>query len=137
MSERPLPTVIGPTENALRSLLSHLLASTPINGYDEWVALNYTASGQTTVIPTVASALKIEINAAEQILERLTTRGLIADLALTPNGEAELLHARSAVAAATATLVEAIDEADQHTTRVVLDTIRERAELALTALDPE
>lgn len=47
MSERPLPTVIGPTENALRSLLSHILASTPINDYDEWVALTYTASRQT------------------------------------------------------------------------------------------
>lgn len=137
MSERPLPTVIGPTENALRSLLSHVLASTTINDYDEWVALNYTASRQTAAIPTLASALKIEINAAEQTIERLTTRGLIADLALTPSGEAELLHARSAVAAATATLVEAIDEADQHTTRVVLDTIRERAELALAAFDPE
>ena len=62
LADRPIATVIGPTENALRSLLSHVLAATPINDYDEWVALNYTASRQTTVVLTLASALKIEIN---------------------------------------------------------------------------
>ena len=131
MSERPLPTVIGPTESALRSLLSHVLASTALNGYDEWVALNHTSSQQAAVAAGIADALKIEVTAAETIVEQLTARGLLADLALTPAGDAELRTARVAVAATTADLVDGIDEADQQTTRAVLDTIRIRAEAAL------
>ncbi len=131
MTERPLPTVIGTTENALRSLLSHLLASTSVNGYDEWLTLNYTSSQETAVAPTIAAALQIDGNTAETIIEQLTTRGLLAGRALTPAGEAELQKARVVVAAATASLVDGIDEADQQTTRAVLDTIRNRAQTAL------
>jgi DNA-binding MarR family transcriptional regulator len=131
MSERPLPAVIGPTENALRSLLSRVLASTLIDGYDEWVALNHASGGGNAVVSTVAAALKVDVSTSKRVLERLATKGLVTDLRLTPTGEAQLVDARGAVAAVTATLVEGIDERDQQTARTVLDAIRERAEVAL------
>ncbi len=135
MSQRPLPTVIGPTENALRNLLSQVLASTTIDDYDEWVALNCISNHKGTgVLAALAAALKIENNAAENTIERLTNRGLVADLALTPAGEAQLLRTRDSLAAMTDTLVAGIDEADQQTTRTVLDTVRERAEIASALL---
>ena len=135
MSQRRLPTVIGLTENALRNLLSQVLASTMIDEYDEWVALNCIRNNTgTAVVAALAAALKIEHGAAEETIERLANRGLVADLALTPTGEAQLLRARGAVAAITDTLVAGIDEADQQTTRTVLDTVRERAETASAVL---
>ena len=135
MSQRRLPTVIGLTENALRNLLSQVLASTMIDEYDEWVALNCIRNNTgTAVVAALAAALKIEHGAAEETIERLANRGLVADLALTPTGEAQLLCARVAVAAITDTLVAGIDEADQQTTRTVLDTVRERAETASAVL---
>ena len=135
MSQRRLPTVIGLTENALRNLLSQVLASTMIDEYDEWVALNCIRNNTgTAVVAALAAALKIEHGAAEETIERLANRGLVADLALTPTGEAQLLCARGAVAAITDTLVAGIDEADQQTTRTVLDTVRERAETASAVL---
>lgn len=135
MSQRPLPTVIGPTENALRNLLSQVLASTTIDDYDEWVALNCISNHKGAgVLAALAAALKIENNAAENTIERLTNRGLVADLALTPTGEAQLLRTRDSLAAMTDTLVAGIDEADQQTTRTVLDTVRERAEIASALL---
>jgi hypothetical protein len=70
--------------------------------------------------------LKIEVSAAEETVEQLTTRGLMAHLALTPAGEAKLLRARECGCSHSH-----LDEADQQAARAVLDTIRERAELAL------
>lgn len=57
---RPLPTVIGPTETALRALLTKTLASTQIPGYSAWVILNVmsNADGDGTWRQAVASALR-------------------------------------------------------------------------------
>ena len=37
---RPLPTVIGPTENVLRALLARVLSTTRIQTYSAWVVMN-------------------------------------------------------------------------------------------------
>lgn len=133
MADRPLPTVIGPTENALRSLLTRVLASTTIEGYEEWVALNYASRDDETILPRTAAALKVDVDAAARTIAQLTIKGLLAERGLTRTGEAELLRARSAVAAVTATLVAGIGDYDQQIARKVLDTIRERAEGALAS----
>lgn len=130
MAYRPLPTVIGPTENALRALLTRVLISTPIGGYEEWVALNYASQGVEDLPARVAEALKVDPQTGALAIEQLAVTGLFAADGLTAKGRTELAHARAAVTAVTATLVEEITEADQQVTRRVLDTIRSRAELA-------
>ncbi|WP_291525304.1 hypothetical protein [Branchiibius sp. NY16-3462-2] len=50
---------------------------------------------------------------------------------MTEVGAAQLAAARAAVTAVTAGLVEGINEAEQETTRRVLDLIRHRAEESL------
>lgn len=136
-SPRPLPTVIGPTENALRALLTSTLSFTRISTYPEWVILNAASSTHPTApghgwIERAADALKIEHGAAARVVAGLRTAGLLNnDEALTDAGTAELAAARSAVAAATTRLTAGISEAEQETARVVLDRVRDNAEQLL------
>lgn len=138
-SDRPLPTVIGPTENALRALLGQTLSSTAIASYSAWVVMN-AASSADPVAPNegwqsaLADALKVEPMEIEGILRDLEDAGLLDESRrLTRVGTAELAAARSAVRAATLRLVEGIDEGEQQTARRVLDQIRDRAEAQLSA----
>lgn len=131
---RPLPTLIGPTENALRALLTNVLSTTRINTYPEWVIIN-AASNADAAAPdgswrqAAADSLKVEPGVVDDVLTRLRAQGLVDDLGLpTVLGTAELTAARSAVAATTAGLVDGISEQEQVTTGRVLDHIRRRAE---------
>lgn len=118
---RSLPTVIGPTENALRALLRHTLGPTGIATYEQWVVLNVLdAGGEPSAMFDGAWG-------------ELRRRHLVDGADLTDAGRAALAHGRRLVAARTATLVDGIDDADLATTVRVLDVVRERAEAALTA----
>lgn len=137
---RPLPTVIGPTENALRALLTTTLATTSIDGYPAWVTLNMASKADVggasddSWRAAVADALKVPVGVVDGVVAQLRTVGLLADNGtLTERGAAELATAWTAVAAATSGLVAGISEADQETTRQVLDQIRRNAENALSA----
>jgi hypothetical protein len=130
-SARPLPTVIGPTENALRSLLTQTLARTLIPGYPGWVVLNAVSARDASNEwrQRVSNGLKADPDEIDVVLGGLSAAGLVdGEGALTAAGAAELTTARAAVAEATARLVEGIDEAEQETARRVLDTIRRKAE---------
>lgn len=142
MSQRPLPTVIGPTENALRELLTQTLASTRIDDYPAWVVIN-AASGAGPDAPRgswqrgVADALKIEPDDIDTVIARLRAAGLLDDDdTLTEAGATELAAARSVVAATTSLLVGGISDAEQESTRRVLDRIRRRAEELLSPPAP-
>lgn len=130
---RPLPTVIGPTENALRALLAKTLAHTRISSYRAWVVLNALDAGRAAPDApwrtAAAGALKVDDGVLDLVLAELRSEHLVDEQhALTAFGRAELSAARAAVAASTARLVEDLGEAEQETTRLVLDRIRRRAE---------
>lgn len=132
-SARPLPTVIGPTENALRALLSEILSATRIGSYAAWVVLNAAAdpaaasSGGRWRLG-VADALKIGPDAVDDVLARLRAAGLVDGAGgLTPLGAVELAAARSTVSATTSRLVDGIGEEEQAIARKVLDHVRRRA----------
>jgi hypothetical protein len=131
---RPLPTVIGPTENALRALLTKTLSTTSIGNYQAWVSLNAISnagSGDSNGNwrPQVADALKIEPAALETTFDELAAAGLVSSQgALTTAGAAELATARLLVTATTSQLTQGIGESEQETTRQVLDHIRHQAE---------
>ena len=137
--DRPLPTLIGPTENALRALLSKTLSSTAITSYTTWVVINAASGADPDVANeswqnAVADALKVELIEVTGIVRDLYNGGLLDESGtLTELGAAELASARSAVRAATLRLVEGIDEVQQQTARRVLDHIRNRAEALLGA----
>lgn len=131
---RPLPSVIGPAENALRALLAKTLSTTAIKTYAGWVCLNAsshasaTASGRNWRL-AVADALKVEMGEVGKVLDQLRTAGLVGDDGtLTVLGETELAKARSAVSSATHCLMEGIGEEEQETVRLVLDRVRRKAE---------
>ncbi|WP_028660061.1 hypothetical protein [Nocardioides insulae] len=126
--ERTLPTVIGPTENALRALLLQALATTPIRSYSEWVILNAASSTDADWRMSVADALKVDDTEIDAVLERLRLLGLLDDDGLTPAGRAQLTDARTRVAATTSLLIEGIDADQQEQVRTVLDLLRSRAE---------
>lgn len=135
-SARPLPTVIGPTENVLRALLSRALSSTLIPGYPAWVVLNAVSAADSSNDwrQRAADGLKADPDEIDGVLAELRTAGLIDDAgALTATGTAELTTARAAVTGTTLRLVEGIDEPEQETTRRVLDAIRQKAEGLLSA----
>ncbi len=131
---RSLPTVIGPTENALRALLTKILSSTSIKTYPAWVILN-AAGNSDSDAPSegwrraVSDALKLGPDGVEEILARLRIAGLVdSDGLLTAQGTAELTAGRSAVSKATSRLVEGIGEEEQATACMVLDQVRRKAE---------
>lgn len=137
-TSRPLPTVVGPTENALRALLLRTLATSPIDGYPAWVVLNaLSAAGADEPDAwrsTTASALAVDDAALDRVVDHLRATGLVDGTgALTDAGATELAAARTAVAAATSRLVDGISDSDQETTRRVLDRMRREAGRLLDA----
>jgi hypothetical protein len=133
-SSRPLPTVIGPTENALRALLTKLLSTTPIKTYSAWVVLNAASIAQAPASSgrwqeAVADALKVELGQVGEVLGTLCVAGLVSnDGSLTARGVAELAIARSTVSATTSRLIDGLSEEAQATARLVLDHIRGKAD---------
>jgi hypothetical protein len=127
--------VIGPTENALRTLLRAVLSATPIESYDEWVAINvvdrHHESGE-DVLRAVAAPLAIGPANAHAVLDTLVAKGLLASDGLSwtvsDGGAVELVEARASVAAVTAHLVEGLPATEIDATLRVLDHIRSRAE---------
>lgn len=135
-SARPLPTVIGPTENALRALLTRTLSSTLIPSYPAWVVLNAVSAADSSNDwrQRAADGLKADPDEIDGVLAELRTAGLIDDEGtLTTAGTVELTTARTAVMGTTLRLVEGIDEVEQETTRRVLDVVRRKAEGLLGA----
>lgn len=131
---RPLPAVIGSTENALRALLSKILSATLIKTYRAWVVLN-AVSNATAAAPggnwrlAVADALKVEAGDVDKALAQLRAAGLVGkDGSLTALGETELATGRLAVSAMTSRLVDGIGEEVQTTVRLALDQIRCKAD---------
>jgi DNA-binding MarR family transcriptional regulator len=132
---RPLPTVIGPTENALRALLLLTLSTTPIRDYVEWAALNLVDQDRSTgeeVVDAVRIPLKVDRRTAHRLLDDLADRGLLAREAstwvLTPTGATVLQNTRARVAAATTRVVDGLPPADVEVAVRVLDHVRSRAE---------
>lgn len=141
-SSRPLPTVIGPTENALRALLIRILSTTPIKTYSAWVILNAASTAQAPASSgrwqdAVADALKVEPGQVDEVLGTLCDAGLVDnDGSLTDGGAAELAIARSTVLATTSRLTDGLSEEAQATARLVLDHIRGKAEEFLGDAQP-
>lgn len=134
---RALPTVIGPTENALRALLVKILSMTRIKTYPAWVVLNAAcnrdASREMWLLP-IADALKVGLPEVEGVLVDLGFAGLVADDGtVSAMGRAELSAARAAVSAATDRLVDGIGAEEQAIARDVLDHIRRKADELLLA----
>jgi hypothetical protein len=135
MATRPLPTVVGPTEKALRTLLGRILTVTNIGGYAEWVYLNIrSAAGDGVQVDMpVADALKQPVADVMLVRQRLESRGLIDPVGgLTQSGQDELRHGRELVAAMTEKLTDGIDPARLEVAADVLDTVRRRAEEELS-----
>lgn len=135
MPKRPLPTLIGPAESALRALLARTLAPTAIGGYEEWVVLNIadSAGAPDAALRAAASALKAGEDAVLAVAARMAEAGLLDAGSLTQRGREELAAGRRIVGAVTAELVTGIDDKDQETAAAVLDSIRIRAEALLSA----
>lgn len=129
MPKRPLPTLIGPAESALRALLARTLAPTAIGGYEEWVVLNIadSAGAPDAALRAAASALKAGEDAVLAVAARMAEAGLLDAGSLTQRGREELAAGRRAE------LVTGIDDKDQETAAAVLDSIRIRAEALLSA----
>ena len=131
MPARPLPPVIGVTENALRPLLTHALAGSLIGGYAEWVYLNIQerADDPARVEELVADALKQPREVVAAARTRLLDAGVLdTDGSLTGSGREQLNRCRDMVSAITQALTAGIDPAAVQTTLDTLDTVRARAE---------
>jgi|SRR6266540_573047 len=131
-SARPLPTVIGPTENALRALLEQTIEPAGIRSYAEWVVLNLasTSDGTTQLLDHVVSALKRPAAEATDVVRALQQRGYLDDATgrLTPAAEAALARGRASVADVTDHVTEGISSDDLDVTVTVLDLVRQRVE---------
>lgn len=136
MPFRSLPTVIGPTENALRALLTAALSTTRIDGYAAWVALNAASRAQDgDWRPATADALKVSQSVVDDVTDRLERAGLVnGSGGLTEDGTRELEAARSVVARVTSRVVADIADVDQEQVCRTLDQVRHNAEVALMEL---
>lgn len=136
MAQQPLPTVIGPTENALRALLMATLGGSAIGEYTHWVALNAASRGErpTTWRQDVATSLKVSEDIVDGALDDLRSRGLVQGTGdLTERGHQELSVARAAVGSATAQAVAGISEDDLQTADRVLRAVLGNVERLLAS----
>jgi predicted ArsR family transcriptional regulator len=132
MDERPLPTVIGPTENALRALLLSVLDPSEIAGYEEWAYLNMASGGAST--DAIAAALGVAAETVEEVTVRLAGRGLVdSSGSVSPRGHTELRHARARVADATNMITRGIDPSELAVAVRVLDLVRANAQRELAS----
>jgi rhodanese-related sulfurtransferase len=131
MPRRSLPTIIGPTENALRALLIRALEVTRIDGYDEWVYLNLTDRHESD--EKIAVALRSSATSVEAVAGRLRAKGFATVAGLTDSGREQLETGQALVGTMTARLTEGLDPERVRTCMEVLDVLRDRAdrELAL------
>lgn len=131
MAERPLPTIIGPTENTLRALLAKTLSPTAIRSYEEWVYLNLTAAGSS--LTAISAALRIPEHRVEAIADELVERGLLRTRTeLSESGRAELAIGRKRVTQTTELLTTGIDPQHLQICGQVLDRVRATAESLLS-----
>ena len=112
-----------------------LLAATPLNSYEQWVALNLAdrnPGDDNALIGAVGDGLVVTEIDAVSILDALGVVGLLhrVDDAWRPSpaGAGLLSRERERVAAATAHLLDGIAEADLVTAVRVLDQVRARAQ---------
>lgn len=130
---RPLPPVVGSTENALGALLASLLAATPLESTRHWVALNVAASAGDA--HAVSVALKADLAATSVLLEDLRAAGLVEQSAgtwhPTSSGTALLRDLRGRIAEVTDRLVRDLLPNDIETTIRVLEHLRRGAEREL------
>jgi hypothetical protein len=133
-THRPLPAVLGSTENALRSLLADLLRTTELAGYEEWVALTLVdrhGSDETAVLDAISSSLAVDADAGRDLLHSLEGKGILhrpdISLRLSPRGAALFQETRQRVTATTAPLLEGIAAEDLATTTTVLEQLEARA----------
>ncbi len=142
MNDRPLPTVIGPTENALRRLLHKTLVGSPIGNYAQWVAMNYADrepldASEFTV--RVAEELKDSPQSINREVQQLVSGGLLqasaAGYTLTQFGRNALREGRKLVRSATARLMDGVAELDVEATVRTLDRVRANAERELARQD--
>lgn len=140
---RPLPTVIGPTENALRALLRRLLADTPIHSYERWVAMN-TIAGRSTSVTELTGSLTDALVVGAEVVDELLA-GLESDqltdavgdrIAISTVGDETLRRARRLVGDVTARLVGDLNPEDLAATRRVLDEIRTAAKREMVTREP-
>lgn len=136
MTPQPLPTVIGPTENALRALLTATLSESSIGEYVHWVALNAASREDrpTNWRGDVANSLKVSADVVDAAVDDLCAWGLVEDAGdLTARGHQQLTIARSAVRSLTAQVVAGISESDLQTADRVLRAVQGNAERLLAA----
>jgi hypothetical protein len=129
-STRPLPTLIGPIENALRALLGSLVAASPVPTYEEWAVMNLVASSEIDdQVGAILDGLQCSGFEAAAILTALSTRGLIEERDerwfLTTYGVSVLEPLRVCVASVSSTLTAGIDDRELDAARRVP---RKRAE---------
>lgn len=137
MSDRPLPPVVGGTENALRALLVEALDASPISGYEAWIYLNVAAGAEASekITEHVSEVLKQPVVTVAATRSSLIDRGLLdASDRLTPAGRAELDRARALVSSITSEIVDGIEPAKLRATIETLEVVRERAERQLRTL---
>ncbi len=139
--QRPLPTVVGPTENALRALLTRLLATTPLDHYEQWAALNLVDGNigdDRAVLDVVVDGLVVDEPHAWTVLRSLEDLGLLHRVngawRPSPAGAGLLSLERQRVGAVTTRLLDGIAAADLVTAVRVLDQVRERAQEERTRL---
>ena len=131
MSDRPLPTIIGPTENALRALLVHTLADTNIASYEDWVLLNMTVGGAPT--RAIATALRVSESEVQAAADALISQNAFSDRStLSANGLTQLEAGRARVAKMTELLTAGIPEEHLRLCAHVLEIVRTRAESQLS-----
>jgi DNA-binding MarR family transcriptional regulator len=109
--------------------------------FHQWVALNFTAVNgesidRSLLIARLAGALQIDDTAADAVITELAAEGLLQSasgsvVALSDAGRERYARIRAAIDQTTAPLFADISADDEATTRRVLTTISERADVEL------
>ncbi|GAA2011410.1 hypothetical protein [Microbacterium ulmi] len=126
MTQRPLPPVIGATENTLGALLAQTLRTSTIPSPRAWVYLNLAVGGAPASV--IEATLQLDTDEIAELEKDLIAQGLLhAPRVLSAQGTAGLDTARALVSDATRSLTDGVSEEHEEIARQVLDTIRTNA----------
>jgi len=129
------PQILGLAENAHRAILNRALNGTGLT-YESYVALKIASGGPVPAVAfpgTIAGALKVDPEAADQIIADLAAAGLLtADSSLTDQARDLLDRIGAAVGSSVAGAYAGIPAEDLETAGRVLTLITDRLTAILT-----
>jgi DNA-binding MarR family transcriptional regulator len=138
----PLAREIGQTENALRGILTGIIADSPFTTYPQYITMLIASQSESldslALVQQVAAATKLSTEQATGVVNDLVASGQLArdadTITLSEDGERSFGAVRTRVGEVSARIHANVSESDAEATRRTLGTLLDAANRELATL---